>query len=611
MFEKTLAAAMLVLIVAAVLSPRSAWALINPDFTPLHLVDRSTAIVDCRLPEGELGDRVELTVVKAIKGMAGERVALDLSRAPAPQQKGAHELLTGVKDRQVLLFVGKNQRDESGAYLHAGGKWLRLVPGNDGAWLLAALDTGMEGTWNGGTDMFLRCVRYILDSPGDAYVPVVPGMDWRELKEIGAANGDVSGVAAIELTTNALPVLHVASAEGDLLLQSNDDVEFEDVTKKTKLVAKSLAFAWADFDSDGRLDLASWDGKALTLWMQAADGTFAPSVAKGVEGVPAECRSLTPFETKSGTALAVGEAFPPVILWPKEKGAFESQKLLPDGSVTLDWGRPRNCLVADFDGDGLNDLILPFETNGLFFVGTKEGGFSGGKNCGVHGTKGGGRATVGDFDGDGLLDILGAGAAGIEIFHNDGDGSFSPTMQLSGEVSYKSQPDASWCGACDFNADGLQDVYITYAGQPPLLYFNRGFRSFGQSPEQEGRLHEAEGLNEGQQAGIFADFDGDGAQDFAFVLASGKVWCAFNGRGEDALAIRAVLAEDLKSASPAQAVIHHGERKLGAIPIRRGDPGYLGVLEAGRYTVTYRLNGGEKKSADVIVEDRPVTVELK
>lgn len=595
---------------AAALLPSLAWGLINPNFTPLHLVERSTRIVECRLPEGQLGDRIELKTARALKGEAGGTIVLDIAQAPGPQQKAARELLAAQRDEPLLFFAGANEREESGAYLHVGGKWLRLVADNDGAWLFAALDSGMDGTWNGGTDMLLRCVRYIVDSPAEAFVPVDPGMSWRELKQIGTARGAAAGMSAVELSADALPAIHIASPEGDVLLQPDEEGGFEDLTGKSKLAAKSRAAAWGDFDRNGRLDLASWDGKTLTLWMQSADGTFTAAVAKGVEGIPAECRSLVPFETKDGTALAVGNVFPPVTLWPKGKAEFESRPLVPHGSTTHDWGAPQGCLIADFDGDGLNDLVLPFETHGLFFTGTKEGGFTGGTTCGVHCTNGGGRAAIGDFDGDGRLDILAAGAEGIEVFHNNGDRTFAPVMQLSGEISYKAQPNATSCGACDFNADGRQDVYITYAGQPPLLYFNRGFRSFGQAPEIEGRLQEAEGLNEGQPAGVFADFDGDGAQDFAFILANGNIWCAFNNRGEDALAIRPVLDEKI-AASPAQAVIYKGDRPLGAVTIRRGDPGYLGVPEAGRYTVKYRLPGGGEKTAEATVEDRPVTVEMK
>ena len=58
--------------------------------------------------------------------------------------------------------------------------------------------------------------------------------------------------------------------------------------------------------------------------------------------------------------------------------------------------------VADFDGDGGDDLLLQLQTNGATFVLNGEGGFQ--QGFGQHPI--GGIEMVGDFDGNGKHDIL-------------------------------------------------------------------------------------------------------------------------------------------------------------------------------------------------------------
>ena len=582
-----------------------AWGLINPNFTPIHLTDQSALILRARLASKAVGEKAKFTVLEVLKGKApGKVVTVDLSIAPKQHAEAARKHLVATADEPVLLFAGKYEDKERG-YLHVRGIWLSLSRAKGGGWALDAIDDQMAGTWNGGTDMLERCVRYILKYGGDATVPVAPGTAWRSIVKAGQVKGKVTSIAAVDLAGDGKLVLHLACPAGDMLLRNPAGKEqFKDITAKVRLGAKSVAAAWGDFNGDGRVDLASFDGAALTIWTQAADGTFSAAKAGGKFVIPAKGVSLTAVACGKGPAagLVVGGVSPPLLLVPAGGNAFVAAALKADKALTARWGKPQQCIVADFNNDALPDVLQPYEKGGMLYLG-KGGGFAEGRPCGVAVGPGGGRADVGDFDADGYLDILTAGADGVRLWHNLRGGKFVESLGLSGEMSYKTQPMASWCGVCDFNNDSRPDTYITYSAQPLLLYFNRGFRSFGQAPKLELALAEIEGLEQGQQMGVFADFDHDGAQDLALVLVDGRIWCAYNDLGGDGLGVRVRLGRKLPLAGPVNVTMWSEGRCLGAFPVRRDRPAFIGIEEAGEFVLKYRLPGGKEVTRKLTVEE--------
>lgn len=596
------------------LLPGPAWGLINPNFTPIHLTDQSRTILMLKAKDRQAGDRAELVVSGALKGKAPAGLTVDLTKAPKQHAEAARKQLAATFGQTLLLFVGKFEDKELG-YLHAGGLWMRLAAGKDGRWEFHEIDQEMPATWAGGTDMLARCVKYILAAEGDADVPVDSGTAWRSVAKVAALKGKATGVEVVYLPGAGGPCLYVACPGGDRLYRPVKGKEaFEDITAAVALAAGSVASAWGDFNADGRVDLASFDGKALRLWQQSAEGKFSSVAVGGKVVIPPDCRGLATVAAGEGTApaLVVSGAAPQLL---KLVGGNTLQAVTLAGAKELaaKLGKPQAALAGDFTNDSIPDVLQPFEKGGLLFAGRKGGGFEPARLCGVHCTAGGGKAAAGDFDADGWLDVLAAGAEGVRVFQNLHDGTFAETLALSGEISYKAQPFASWCGACDFNNDSRQDVLVTYESQPLLLYFNRGFRSFGQAPKLElGLSEEITELDSGQQMGVFADFDADGAQDLVIVLPGGAVWCAYNDLGgEDALCIKARLSARSPSAGPVTVTAWQNKRCLGALPVRPGlAAAFFGVREAGSYTLKWRLPGGGWNQRRIVVEDRPVEVVL-
>jgi hypothetical protein len=595
-------------LVGGVLLPASiSWGLINPDFTPIHLTEQSQAILLVQLAEKEVGDQAAMKLERVVKGTAPAKLSLLLTGAPAEHAKAAREHLARAAGKPMLLFCGQPGKKHVG-YLHVQGQWLRLAGGEGGTWQLQLVDGDMVGVWNGGTDMLLRCVEYVLAEGAKADVPVAAGTAWRAVRQIASVGGKPTRLAAVDLAGDGRLCLHVACPAGDKLLQYDAQQEaFVDAGARLALGARSRASAWADFNADGRLDLASFDGKALVLWCQDANGAFrsvrvreAPAIAPGCPGLATVAQGRQPV-------LVVGGAAPPAMLIPAGPGAFSCQKLPAAEGDASRWREPHAPLVADFTNDAVPDIILPFRKEGLLYVGSAKGGFERPRPCGVDSAKGGGCADVGDLDADGWLDVLVAGTGGVKVFHNRRDGTFQETLLLSGEISYKAQPYASSCGIGDFNNDSHQDLFVTYAHQAPSLQFNRGFRSFGQAPKLELALDGVvEALADGQVAGLLADLDHDGAEDFVLALANGEVYCALNEMGgEDALGIHAVLPAAAGMPGPVRVTAFAGNRCLGARSVVAGGrPAFFGIVRRGVYVLKWRLPGRSEQVRRVVVASK-------
>jgi len=615
-----------VLFVSILLGAAAAQAMINPRFTPVHLVKESALVVCVDLRQGASKDQYEAVVRDVLKGKTElKSFRLDLSKARDEQNAEAFRLLAAARE-PALFFVGEfaNQGEQGGGaakrrgLLHVSGKWAICEGGENGHWLFDTIDIHSQAIWAGGTDMLRRCVDYI-QADDDPDVPAADGVSWSTPpSKIATLDGAIAAVRPIDLAGDGRLLLFVARDKGDVLLaREAKSRTFTDVTSARGLQSKSQAFAWGVFNGQGRLDLISFDGKALSLQAQQPDGTFKARPLEAAGALANGCVGLTALDggVKGRSSLLVsGGTGWPVLVSLADDGKPSLSVLAAAGVDPKTLGRAGTCLVADFDGDGTADILAPRETGSVLFRGQTPGKFASGSACAVKLGKGPSSACLGDFDGDGRLDILCVNADGISLWQNEGGGKFLETLGVSGEIAYIGRAGGSDCTTGDINNDGRQDALIAYTSASPHIFFNRGFRSFGHAHTLD--LSEQNVLSEagqGQQSACFGDFDGDGAQDMALALRNGEIWLCYraNDDGDARLAV-ASLQPGGEYEGPVTVTGWIGKKCLGAWNVLPGvSQACFGRREAGAVLLKWRLPGGKDQQKEVILESGAVKVSIK
>ncbi len=198
---------------ALLLLASAAFAIINPTYTPVHLTDGAEQIALVRADARPDARSVPLAVVEALKGGPVKQVTLDFSAAPPEQTTAGLDLLVRAGQAPCLLFL--NRREGKG-YLHVNGNWLALAAGPGDGWTFKALDPEMLATWNGGTDMLARCVKYVLAAGEAADVPCAASSSWRKVAKIGTApaNATLNALAVLDLKGDGTLYLYVAGDKG-------------------------------------------------------------------------------------------------------------------------------------------------------------------------------------------------------------------------------------------------------------------------------------------------------------------------------------------------------------------------------------------------------------
>jgi len=621
--------------------------LINPNFTPVHLVRQSSLVAELEFQPVK-GAKCEAAVKRVLKGKLDARtISFDFSTCAVKEH--VELLVKGINaapHTQAAFFVGEFQEKpgegtvggggqtgpppgekqegetERKAYLFVNGNWMTFYEGNGGAWGMDETTPLMLTTWQGGTDMLLRAVEYIL-SDADAYLPAKEGVNWAEPKRFTRLSGAVRAAIPVDLTGDGKWTLFVACEGGDRLFEYDAKTDSLKDTESHKLSSKSHAAAWGDTNGDGRLDLVSYDGQAITIYTQGEDRTFqvGPKLDKGQ--LAGGCLGLAVLDWgtpgRPGVLISTGES--PVLWIPDPKDAKKGPQTrriafgepptalaekLPSGEPL---GPPGPCLVADLDGDVIPDVLQVFAKGSLIYRGKSPGEFAPPERCVIAAGSGHADAFLGDFDADGLLDVFTVSEDAGRLWQNDGKLRFTETRALSGEAAYKVEA-GGLCGVTgDFNNDGRQDFVLFYAAGFPRSFFNRGFRSFGFTNALDiGTNSLLPAASDGQQAGTLCDFTGDGAQDLVLILKNGEGWILPRETGDlPALCARGALAVRGNCTGPLTVTGYKAGRCLGAWNVTAGTTeAFVGVLDAGPVTLKWRIPPGKPGTKDILIENHPV-----
>jgi hypothetical protein len=219
------------------------------------------------------------------------------------------------------------------------------------------------------------------------------------------AIGNVQSLAIADVNRDGkLDVVGVAEGSVSVLL-GNGDGTFQGAIRSPG-AAGSWALNVADFDRDGKPDVAVLGlDMSVTIHLGQGDGVFQ-SKSNYVTGVLARSVTSGDFDGDGILDLAVAGVrgqfpAPPSlsILLGIGDGAFKSPTQWP-----MDIGLPQSIAVADFNSDGIPDLVVGASTGFHIFTGLGNGAFAP-----DFWPRGGGYATyiaVADFNGDGKPDVV-------------------------------------------------------------------------------------------------------------------------------------------------------------------------------------------------------------
>ncbi len=287
----------------------------------------------------------------------------------------------------------------------------------------------------------------------------------------------------------------------------------------TNVVSSARGIAFADFDGDEDLDLAtsSLTTDQVTVLINDGSGAFTASSPITVGNDPQEL-ATGDVDGDGNADLFVGHASgQALLLFGDGNGGFGEV-------IDFPGNQPRSVTIADFNNDGMLDLaqLNHFDHSVYVHLNQGEREFDLALNSPA-GDQGVGLVAA-DFDRDGHMDLAYAanGDGTVDVLIGNGDGSFeSPMTNTIGG-------NPSDVAAADFDGDGILDlagsVSIPHVGYFVFIFTGRGDGTF----------------EEGESYGGFTgwltsgDFNEDGIDEL--VVLSGSDAKVFFARSEGKLA---------------------------------------------------------------------------
>ena len=183
----------------------------------------------------------------------------------------------------------------------------------------------------------------------------------------------------------------------------------------------------ADFNGDGKPDLAAQGGNGLGVFLGNGDGTFQAEVPTTLTQPPGEIAAgdfngdgkadlATVFSNCVNNICSPGDA---VVLIGNGDGTFQ-----PPVEYTVGLG-PQNLAVGDFNGDGKPDLAVSGPNIVSILLNNGDGTFKPHVDYPTGGSPG--QIATGDFNGDGKLDLVviePSGQSTVSLLLGNGDGTF-------------------------------------------------------------------------------------------------------------------------------------------------------------------------------------------
>src|SRR6201987_1056048 len=273
---------------------------------------------------------------------------------------------------------------------------------------------------------------------GTFITPLIPSVDSGDgINAFGVGDFNGDGITVLLVDDEDTGTLTVLLGKGDGTFTVGQSMPFN-----------TQSIAIADFNGDGKLDLALSGSAQTTILLGNGDGTFTAAPDQPQIGSSQVVAADFNGDGKLDLAVSPSNGQTTILL---RNG---------DGTFTTASNQPQigssQVVAADFNGDGKVDLAtldLMGDTVTIL-LGKGDGTFSAASTFPT-----GSNAfslTVGDFNGDSKLDLAVAGIANfpdhqVSIFTGNGDGTFSAGFDIN-------DASAQSLAAADFTGNGSSDL---------------------------------------------------------------------------------------------------------------------------------------------------------
>ncbi len=323
--------------------------------------------------------------------------------------------------------------------------------------------------------------------------------------------------------------LAVSLGSGEVRLYRNDNGTLVSVGQEMGLPQSGRGsyelrgLSWGDYDGDGYVDLlgGATQAERLTKVFHNLGGTRFVDVAADlgltIPGRSARQTNWVDYDNDGKLDVYAADRQGKNKLFRNGSGTFT--QVFADGGPTVFRATVGACWF-DADGDGKLDLFLAdqsgaadamFRNDGTTFVDVApQLGMTGPPRTKDEGGVG---CAVGDYDNDGRLDLFVANYGRNQLYHNNGDGTFTDVAKQLGVGVENHAVSADWG---DYDNDGYLDLMvISYEGpvdqQRPAnaLFHNEGGRRFVNVLTKDSPLNVAD---HGVQ---WVDYNNDGGLDLS------------------------------------------------------------------------------------------------
>ncbi len=462
-----------------------------------------------------------------------------------------------------------------------------------------------DGTFQGKTDYACAAnqlaapqVVVVADLNGDGHVDIVAANTGGDTLGVLLGNGDGTFQAVKEIQVTSAPVtvvvadfngdgktdLAVPNNQGDTIpgasnaisiLLGKGDGTFGSATDY-KTPGPTQALQVADFDGDGRLDLAAFSfsttaAGTVTVLLGKGDGSF--QVHGNYGGVASFASAVGDFNGDSHmdvTMLSRDDFLVNVLLGDGSGGLCS---IVDSPIVNRNALMTPDLFAGEFTGDGKLDLVSTYLGLGgvTLAAGNGNGTFQTPQGMSMPGF--GPIQTVGDINGDGKLDIAilySGSTSGLGTLFGKGDGTFTagpltpvgtlPSGMVAADLNGDGKLDLAACGVytvvllgtgdgnfqvtagsslqqapatcivTDLNNDGKPDLVAAYQAGGVSVYLGKGDGTFQERADYSIYVSPGSALD-----AVAADFNGDGNVDIAVVNNAANVILIALGNGDGTL----------------------------------------------------------------------------